>query len=121
MSLSNNTPSHIEEMDRVLLSIVASVGGMKAQRQVDGVSAMACQSGCLSSCLWGAGRKGTKRAFLSNKSDTRKPCKIKDFQSETDASGTKRTFLSNKFVIYAHAAKQHRTAFAVLLLPLQTA
>ena len=33
-------------------------GGMKAQRQVVGVSAVACQSGCLLSCLRGAGRKG---------------------------------------------------------------
>lgn len=34
MSLSNNTPSHIEEMDRVLLSIVASAGQMRNENLV---------------------------------------------------------------------------------------
>lgn len=34
MSLSNNAPSLIEEMDRVLLSIVASAGQMRNENLV---------------------------------------------------------------------------------------
>ena len=69
----------------------------------------------------GTAKSSMKRIYPSKKSDIRKPSEIKVFQPGTAKSSMKRIYPSKKSDSHAHVAKQHQTAFAVLLIQMQIA